>query len=248
MNLRSFAFSLLVWLAFVPGVAAAAYGPGLQAESYPQVIPSQSFSELARMKLEETLAAQGEKRRHELKLMREPPSMRCPPGEITSEVTIRPNFRYGTTIPISINTYVDGKFFRRATCYYRVIVYDRVLVAAHDLALEQVITAGDVRVEEREIDDRGVKYLFDLKDVVGQVPARMIRSGTPLTSRMIQTPIVMEVGSPIMLIAVHNGIEVRTEGVAMQRGRIGKIIKVRNTRSSKALRGKVIDATTVEIL
>ena len=43
-------------------------------------------------------------------------------------------------------------------------------------------------------------------------------------------------------------MEVKTDGIAMGRGRIGAIIKVRNAKSGKLLRGRVIDEATVAIL
>ncbi|MBQ1915794.1 MAG: flagellar basal body P-ring formation protein FlgA, partial [Selenomonadaceae bacterium] len=69
-----------------------------------------------------------------------------------------------------------------------------------------------------------------------------------ITDRMLQSPIVMDVGTTITLMATHNGIQVKAEGVAMERGRIGKIIRVRNAKSRKVLRGRVLDANTVEII
>ena len=36
-------------------------------------------------------------------------------------------------------------------------------------------------------------------------------------------------------------------GIAMQKGRVGGRIKVRNANSSRILQGKVVDAATVEI-
>lgn len=248
MKFWLWAFCITICALWAAPTTVAAYGGGTQAEAYPQVVPAAQFCELAETKFAEYWVEIGETRRYELKLMREPPAIRCPAGEITSEVSISRKFRYGATLPIMINTYLDGKFYRRITCYYRVNVYENVLVATHDLALEQPITAADVRREERAIDDRGAKYLTDPAEAVGRVPARAIRAGTCLTERMIQNPVVMEVGAPITLVANYNGVQVKTEGVAMQRGRIGKIIKVRNARSAKVLRGKIIDESTVEIL
>ena len=43
----------------------------------------------------------------------------------------------GGLTPVHVLVYVDGKFYRRAILYYRVAVYDTVLVAAHDLRPDQ---------------------------------------------------------------------------------------------------------------
>ena len=88
----------------------------------------------------------------------------------------------------------------------------------------------------------------DFNELQGKVPARVIRTGTLIDSSMLQSPAVIESGAPITLIAQYNGVEVKTDGVAMGRGRIGAIIKVRNAKSGKLLRGRVIDEATVAIL
>ena len=231
-----------------PGTAYATYGAETLTAAYPQVIPAAQMCELAAQKLEEGLAELGETRRHELKLIRPPYDMRCPPGEITSEVTFNRAFRYDKRLPVIINTYINGRFYRRATCYYRVVVYDKIVVAKRDLPLEKKISPSDVQVEEREIAERGANYLHDFADLAGMVPARVIRAGTPVTAEMLQSPVVIDMGSPITLVANKNGIVIKIDGIAMQRGRIGKIIKVKNARSSKVLRGRVVDESTVEIL
>ena len=250
MKIRSVfaAILCLLWSGFFFLPEACAYGPGTQMERYPQMLPASQFPVLAAEKLEATLKEQGENRRHELKFIRGPQTMHCPPGEITCEATLPRQIHYGATTPVYVSVYIDGKFYRRVNCYYRVVVYDRVLVAARDLPLEHEIAASDVRMEEREIESKADVYLANSSEVMGRVPAHVIREGTPITARMLQSPFVMEPGTKITLVANHNGIQVRVEGVAMQRGRIGKIIRVRNAASRKVLRGEVVDATTVEIL
>ena len=50
------------------------------------------------------------------------------------------------------------------------------------------------------------------------------------------------------LVHNANGILVRAEGVAIESGRIGYTIRVRNARSGKIMRGRIIDAQTVQII
>ena len=226
----------------------AAYGPGQQIERYPQIVSDTRLVLLAQQKIEEQLKEQGEKRRTEITLLRAAATLHAPPGQLTIEPTLPRDVRYGLTTPVYLSIYLDGKFYRRATCYFRVMVYDKILVAARDLPLEREIEAKDVRLQDVAIEDKGDIYLKDANTVIGKVPSRVIRSGTPIRENMLQSPIVIESGSAVTIISKKNGIMISAEGVAMQRGRIGKIIKVRNAVSRKVLRGKVIDAKTVEIV
>ena len=226
---------------------AEAYGPGLQADAFPQVLPSEQFTALAAEKLEERLAGSGETRRHELKLLRAPQAMRLPEGEVTCEVQLPKTINYGLSTPVNMLVYVNGSLFRRTVCYYKVLVYEQVLLVTHDLGLEHPFTAADVRAEEREVEAASVDYFHSLDEVIGKVPARVLKAGQVLRRNMVQMPVAVEVGTPVNLLVDMNGIQVKAEGIAMQKGRIGAYIRVKNARSGKFLRGKVIDAHTVQI-
>lgn len=229
-------------------VPACAYGTATQAIAYPQFVSSEQFAALARQKIEAQLAASGETRRHELKLQRQPQLMRLPAGKVSCEARLPKGLRYDGVTPVELNVYLDGTLYRRTVCYYRLTVYEPVLVAVHDMKLEQVFGAADVRSEEREVTGVSSAYVHDVSEVIGKVPTQVIKAGQELRTVLLQMPIVVESGSPVSMIVKQGSIQIKAEGVAMQRGRTGKVIRVRNLRSGKILRAKVIDATTVEIL
>ena len=226
---------------------AEAYGAGLQADAFPQMLPEEQFTALAAEKLEERLAGNGETRRHELKLLRAPQSMRLPEGEVTCEVQLPKIINYGLSTPVNMLVYVDGKLFRRTVCYYKVLVYEQVLLVTQDLGLEHPFTAADVRSEERQVEAASVDYFHSPDEVIGKVPARVLKAGQVLRRNMVQMPVAVEVGTPVDILVDVNGIKVKAEGIALQKGRIGAYIRVKNARSGKFLRGKVIDAHTVQI-
>ena len=65
---------------------------------------------------------------------------------------------------------------------------------------------------------------------------------------MLAMPLVVRAGNAVELVHNANGIVVRAEGVAIESGRIGYTIRVRNARSGKIMRGRIIDAQTVQII
>lgn len=228
----------LLWLSPVCAAAAA---------RYPQSISQDYMAGLATEKIEQALAAAQETRRHELRLVRQPQAMRLPAGQLICEVELPHGLNFSGQTPVVIKAYVDDQFYRQAVLYYQVRLYAPVLVATHDLQLERALTAADVKCEERCLENAQAEYLTDVKELGDSVPIRFIKGGTLITRNMLTTPIVVQSGAPVKLVTQLNGVAVQTEGVAMQRGRRGAIIRVRNARSGKVLRGRVIDATTVEI-
>lgn len=217
------------------------------ADRYPQTVSGDMMARIAHEKIIQELSDKQETRRQEIQLVRKPRDMRVPSGALICEVHLPSGISYAGQTPVYVEVYVNGQFYRRAILYYRVRIYGNVLVAAHDLRLEQALGTSDGILQERRIEDAGAVYLTDPKQLEGHVPARAIHGGTVLTPAMLTTPAVLQSGSPVTLIMRTGAIEVKTDGFAMQKGRIGAMIRVRNAKSGKMLRGKVIDANTVEI-
>ena len=249
IELKKISLAILIFLwsgffcLFMPAAPKA-----LAASAYPQTISSERFVELARQKVESQLREMGETRRHELLLIRAPQPMKLPPGPIICEVELPQAVKFSGNVPVHLRVFVNGKFYRRTVCYYEVAVYDKILVAEHDLMLEKPIQPTDVRLEERRVESGNGRYLTKMDDLAGRVPARIIRAGSAVESAMLQSPIVFDVGAPLTIVVNYHGVEVKTDGLAMQRGRVGGEVRVRNVRSGKVLRGRVIDAKTVEII
>ena len=65
---------------------------------------------------------------------------------------------------------------------------------------------------------------------------------------MLKTPDILKAGAPVTIVSRVNGVEVKMDGVALEAGHAGDIIKVKNTASRKVLRGRIVDEVTVEIL
>ena len=230
------------WSEPAGAVAYAAGAPG----SFPQVIPSEQFAALAAERLEARLQSSGETRRHELKLLNAPPSMKLPAGDITCAVHFPQVLNYGVSIPLRMEVYLDGKLYRTTVCYYKVIVYEKVLLVTHDIGVDHRFTPADLRLEEREVEAAAVDYFHNPAEVIGKVPARLLRTGQVLRRNMVKMPVLVEPWSPVVIVVNMKGIQAKAEGVAMQEGRMGDYIKVKS-RSGKFLRAKVIDAQTVSI-
>ena len=120
--------------------------------------------------------------------------------------------------------------------------------AARNLFPDRELTSADVRQEEREVTSTMDKYLTKAEDVQGHVVNQMVREGTAFTQRMLRNPVVIQAGTTVSIMANVNGIVIRTEGVALQRGRADEFIRVRNVNSRKVLRVRVIDAANVEVV
>ena len=230
------------------GTAFAAAYNGAQGDRFPTILSTAQLSALAEQKIAEKLDDMGETRRHELHLQRAASTMHLSAGEVTAVVEFPRGLPYGREFPTVFAIYVDGVLNRRATSYYRLTVYDRVLVAMTDIRAETPISAANARIEERAVDTLPEMTLTDFARLDGRVAGRYIRKDVTITPSMLAMPLVIRAGNAVELVLDANGIVIRAEGVALEPGRIGYEIRVRNVRSGKILRGKVIDAATVRVI
>jgi flagella basal body P-ring formation protein FlgA len=74
-----------------------------------------------------------------------------------------------------------------------------------------------------------------------------IGPGRPIAAGDVERPDLVRSGASVTLVARVNGLGVEAHGIAMQRGGIGDVIKVKNLSSKKVLSGKIIDAGVVLI-
>jgi flagella basal body P-ring formation protein FlgA len=195
------------------------------------------------------LAGSGETRRCQVELVDAPKrNIWVPLGTLSYDTEAPQGLQYQQMIPIYVLIYVDGNMECRVSCHYKVHVYDKMVVAAQNIMAETKVAASDVRLEEREIAGPQLHYFNNLDEVVGNVLTSSLPAGKILRQEMVQTPQVMHARALVSIIIQSGSIKVRTDGSAMQNGRVGQVIRVRNLSSGKILNAKVIDGNTVEVL
>ena len=224
-----------------------AYGK-TRADLYPQEISADTIRQAATDFIDESMRAAGDTRRYTVELVHIPRALRAPEGEIRFLPSLPYGLRLWGNTAVYMDVLVDGAPFRRVKCQFKLHVFDKVAVAARPLAPNQPLTAADFRFEEQELGARGQRFLTDAAELTGKVISRPLAAGMPILRSMLKVPVIIEAGASVTLISRRSGIEVKTEGVALEPGREGAIIRVRNETSRRVVRGRVLDAFTVEIV
>lgn len=213
-----------------------------------QFIPGGQFEAMAISEVERILEEQGETRRHEVNLLRPLADVSVPNGVIDIKVSVPAGVvNYTGVTPVRARVSIGGRMYRDVNFVVSVKIYDYVVIANHDLRIEVPVNESDFRLAEIPVDGRG-DYLKDIHEVRGLVPQRMIRAGSPVSVSYFRQPIVVNNGLPVKIILRYKGIEISAKGIAMTRGRIGEVIKVKNESSQKVISAKVIDSGTVEVV
>ena len=142
---------------------------------------------------------------------------------------------------------VAGKEPARFWVKAEVRVFEVVVVTSQPLAFRDIVKSTDMRLERREISTLHARPFNRIEEVVGQQAVRPIPANETLTQRNLDRPPVMRRGNPVVLLYETSGLRVETPGIAEENGRTGEMIQVKNTASSKLLRGLVLDGRMVRV-
>lgn len=142
---------------------------------------------------------------------------------------------------------VKGKGWKKVWVRTEVRVSGEVVVTSRPLARYQFITKEDVRLELRNLTSLSKRAFTKLGETIGKQAIRPIEVNEILTPMIAELPKVVRRGSLLSLVYETAGLKVESRGKAMEDGRVGEIIRVKNSSSGKALEGRILDARTVRM-
>ena len=212
-----------------------------------QIITSEDIETATVNQIGNFLDERGDMRRREIQFFHSFNDMTIPDGQAVIEVTLPGRINYMGLTSVAIRCKVDGRVYKALNFTVRVNIYDVVLTATHDLMYDKAISETDFRQEEVIIDGRS-DYIKDFSVIKSLVPARIIRAGSPITLNLFRSPMVIQTNQPVRLRIKYHGVEASAKGIALTRGRVGDMIRVKNESSGKIITGKVIDEQTVEVI
>jgi flagella basal body P-ring formation protein FlgA len=146
-----------------------------------------------------------------------------------------------------VATDVGGKEERQLWVRADIKVFDQVVVSTRPLASREVIAAEDVRLDWREIGTTAPRAYTKIEEVLGKQVSRSTSANEVLTIAQAESPQVVRHGGAIVLIYENAYLRVETAGEALQAGKVGDTIKVKNPASGKLLQGIIVDARTVRV-
>ena len=251
----SWAVLLGICLGSVSMIAALMAGKAAEAairirptEQLPQVIVAENLVQQATRCIHEEMAAAGNGGRYTIEPVRVPPGLRLPWGNITYSCTLPNGIRKSRLTAVNVDVLVDGVPYSRMVCSMRVRVYKKVLVAAARIQKETPIKAEQLMVSEREDTGKAFDRYTDVGELIGKVATANVPAGTVLHSGMIKEPIMISPFSKVNISTNVNGVEIRLQGTALERGRRGDYIMVQNDSSRRKLKAKVIDENNVQVV
>jgi flagella basal body P-ring formation protein FlgA len=130
----------------------------------------------------------------------------------------------------------------------RVVGTTQVTLAARAIVAGTVLTAQDLKVEQRDLPGLPPGYLDDASVAVGLTASRPISSGAVITNQLLVGSKAVQRGQMVTLVADAGSMSIHMEGRALTDGLINQRVKVENLSSGKVVEGIARSQQTVEII
>jgi flagella basal body P-ring formation protein FlgA len=130
----------------------------------------------------------------------------------------------------------------------RVVGTSTVAVAVHSMVAGSVLSAADVRIEERDLTQLPPGYFNEAAAAVGLTVGRPISGGTILTNQQLLGSKAIQRGQTVTLLADAGGLRIRMAGRALSDALVNQRIRVENLSSGKVVEGIARSQEVVEIV
>ena len=155
-----------------------------------------------------------------------------------------PSARLGKPIRFTLVTMAGGVMTATATLS---VTADHVVVRRR-ISRGATVTPEDVSAERGVLQGMPLKALPIAEHVVGARALRPIDAGAIVLQGFVLAPRAVEPGDTVTLSAAAGPVEVTASMIAVDGGRIGDTIRVRNRESKTFLRGRILRRGYLEVV
>lgn len=122
-----------------------------------------------------------------------------------------------------------------------------LFVAKRELLRGEVLKEEDIKTNYTYLTGRASIYPSSIDYLIGKTLKRDIKRGTTITEDAIEDPVMVRRGKMVILIGENKRLLIKTQGKALENGRLGDVIKVKNTTSGKVVHATVTAENTVTV-
>lgn len=183
--------------------------------------------------------------RHEVEVNRLDPRLRLAscdqPLQTKLESPAQPVGR--TTVRVSCTGTAPWSVFVPA----QVHLFREVIVARRPLARDTIVEQADVTLAERDVSLLNQGYLTAFDQVLGNKVSRSTLPDQVIPPTYISAAEVVRKGDQVVISAKNSTINVRMPGEALSDGALGTQIRIKNQRSGRTIKARVIGPGQVEV-
>jgi len=168
-------------------------------------------------------------------------------GPVQYEVSVPERHALRGPIPFTLAIHVAGKVEKRLHGTASLAMIQEVVSLARPIAKDEIITADAVSRTQVEVTQPLRQVVTQPEEIIGKRARRSLSNHTPLSTQDVADSPVVQKGDLVRIVLESSLIKVTTAGEALESGKPGDTIRVKNTSSNREVRAQVIDKQTVRI-
>jgi flagella basal body P-ring formation protein FlgA len=174
-------------------------------------------------------------------------AIEIPQGDVQLRIASRtaPSNYRGALLPMEAA--LDGRPVRSFWVKADVRVRARVVQVTKPVPYQGTLQAGDLREVVCDIEDPRSEYFRTCEEAIGMSAKRALGPGDLLNRNWLNEHNLVRSGETVRLLAQSGGISVTTLARALQNGKLGDRIKVRNLDSDRAVTAVVTGQGEVRV-
>lgn len=130
----------------------------------------------------------------------------------------------------------------------KIVVLKTVIVAKRSLIKGSVLTQEDIYQTEMDAQKLKRGYFIESKELVGLVCKQDISADSPLTPHNIELAKLVHIGEQVTIIASNNNLSISMDGIALNEGALGEMVKVKNLKSKRIIEAAVAGDKKVKVI
>lgn len=203
----------------------------------------------ARRALEEKMAVPKEDVSIQLAQNVSLPPLTADGADIHLEAEVRSPILPPCRVAVEVGIYIRGARRSGVLVYLDVKKLQPVPVAVRRIEVGEAFGVDNVRLERMTVEN--AQRVVASEGLMGKHARRVLAVGRPIEPEDVETDtsgaLVVHTSDLVSLIAKVGHLQVKTRGEAIQSGRVGQLIQVRNLDSKTTVTGRVVDHSTVEV-
>jgi flagella basal body P-ring formation protein FlgA len=130
---------------------------------------------------------------------------------------------------------------------FRIFTKRKLFVLKETGKKDTLLTRRDLFVKETYMNGRSTEYPASIEDVVGKILKRDVPVNAIVTNGMLEEPLTVQKGEIVTIIAENKKLLIQSKGKAVDKGRVGDMVRVKNISSGKEITGRVTASNAVMV-
>jgi len=138
-------------------------------------------------------------------------------------------------------------FKKRTFVSFKVFRNGKLFVVKKDIHNGDIIAEKDLEIKEIVMERWDERYPSDVKEIIGKRITKGLPRGSVITRQILEEPVTVTYGELVTIVYEDNRLIIQTKGKALEKGKMGDVVKVENITSGKKIVGRVIGAKKVKV-